>query len=93
MEIIKELQKESRVLLLELRKIKEDSCKYYKSMELMSKEVLICLLDKAIDTIDSLQVDFEYNVRDVKDLLCDKEFIFEDLITESIKDYELFVED
>lgn len=62
-------------------------------MELISKEVLICLLNKAIDSIDGLQVDFEYDERDVKDLLCDKEFIFEDLITESIKDYELFVDD
>lgn len=47
----------------------------------LPKDVLIELLEVSIDKIDELENSCEFDERDWKDCLCDKEFIVEDLFT------------
>lgn len=91
-DIEKELKEECEKCLPQLKVIDKKSDVYYKEMSLIEKPVLILLLDKAIDKIDELQNGGEYDERDAMDMLCDKEFIFKDLIKECIECCELFVE-
>ncbi len=91
-EIKEKLKKESKESLSELREIKKNSTECYKDLKSISKPTLILLLYKAIEKIDTLENGGEYDERDWKALLCDKEFIFDHLVDEQIEECELFEE-
>lgn len=91
-DIKEELKKESKQCLPELREIKKNSMECYKDLKSISKPTLILLLYKAIEKIDTLENGGEFDQRDWKDCLCDKEFIFDLLVDEQIEECELFEE-
>ena len=90
----KELKRTSKQCLPELREIKKDSMDRYKDLESISKPTLILLLEHAIEKIDFLENGGDYNEdqRDWKDCLCDREFIFDNLVNDAIETCELFSE-
>ena len=77
-----------------LKEIKKDSLERYKDLESISKPTLILLLEHAIEKIDFLENGGDYNEdqRDWKDCLCDREFIFDNLVNDAIETCELFLE-
>ena len=91
-EIVEELKMESKQCLPELRAIKENSMEFYKDLKSISKPTLILLLYKAIENIDYMENGGEFDERDWKDCLCDKEYIFYLLVTQQIESCELFME-
>lgn len=92
-EIMEQLKNEAKQNLPELKKISKDSTLYYKDMDLISKQILIELLKKAIEKIDRFDNPFEDDERDAMDQLCDCEFIFDDLVQEYVKDCEIWAEE
>ena len=92
-DVKKELQKESRQCLPELKVIVKDTDKYYKQLDLISKSVLILLLEKAVEKISEIDNKEMYYEMDAMDQLCEREFAFEDLVKASIEHCELFVGD
>ena len=87
----KELRKESFECLPKLQEIIKDSCKYFAQMDLIDKPVLIELLEMAIEKIASFENENYYD-EDAMDCLCDKEFIFEDLVKLCIDFNKLFID-
>ena len=87
----KELKKESIDCLPKLQEIIKDSCKYFAQMDLIDKSVLIELLEMAIEKIASFENENYYD-EDAMDSLCDKEFIFEDLVRSCIDFCQLFID-
>lgn len=92
-EIEEELINESKKCLPQLKNIITNSDKYYKQMELISKPVLIMLLENAVEKIAELENKEMYDEMDVMDQFYEREFVFEDLVHLSIEYCELWVED
>ncbi len=89
----KDLKKESKQCLPELRIISENSTDFYKNLRSISKPTLILLLEMAVQKIDSMENDEEYDERDWKDCLCYEEYIFDNLVNEAIEKCQLFWEE
>lgn len=90
-EVEEKLRNRSKKCLPQLEEIKKSYSCYYKQPELIDKAALVLLLKKAIEKLDILDNgDFEIDERDAMDILCDQEFIFEDLVNEVIQDCKLF---
>lgn len=91
-DVHQELVKESKQCLPVLKEIAIKSDNYYSQMNLISKPVLIMLLEKAIEKIAKLEDEMYYEI-DAMDALCEREFVFEDLVKECIEHCELFMEE
>ena len=89
--IERELKTQSRQCLPELKEIVKDTDNYYKEPNLISKPVLMLLIEKAVNKIAELQNKGMYYEMDAMDQLCEREFVFEDLVKESIEHCELFI--
>ena len=89
----KELKKQSKQCLPELKEIVKDTDKYYKQLNLLSKHVLMLLIEKAVDKISEIQNKDMYYEMDAMDQLCEREFVFEDLVRISLEHCELFTID
>lgn len=89
-DIAKELKEESKQCLPELKEILKDTDKFYKQLDLISKPVLIMLIEKAVEKISELENKGMYYEMDAMDQLCEREFVFEDLVKTSIEHCELF---
>ena len=74
-----------------LKEILKDSSKFFAQTDLIDKPVLIELLEMAIEKIAILENENYYD-EDAMDCLCDKEFIFEDLVKSCIDFNTLFVD-
>ena len=88
----KKLIQESKQCLPLLQKITKDSTHYYKQMNLISKPVLMLLLEHAIEKIAVLEDEMYYEI-DAMDALCEREFAFENLVSESVERCELWLEE
>lgn len=91
-DVHKQLVQESKQCLPILKEIAIKSDNYYKQMNLISKPTLIMLLEKAVEKIAELENKEIYYEVDAMDQLCDREFVFEDLVKECIEHCELFKE-
>lgn len=92
-DVDRQLREESKCCLPELKSIiTMGSDSFYKQFNLISKPVLELLLDKSIEKIAQFE-NPNYYEEDAMDILCDCEFVFEDLINECIDHCELFNED
>lgn len=86
----KELKEQSKQCLPELKEIEKDTDKYYKQLDLISKPVLMSLLEKAVEKISEIENKEMFYEMDAMDQLCEREFAFKDLVKASIEHCELF---
>ena len=86
----KELKEQSKQCLPELKEIIKDTDKYYKELDLISKPVLMLLIEKSIEKISEIENKEMYYEMDAMDQLCEREFVFNELIETSIEHCELF---
>ena len=91
-DVKKQLIKESKQCLPLLQKIIKNSDHYYKRMNLISKPVLMLLLEQAVEKIAVLENEMYYEI-DVMDALCEREFVFEDLVKRSVEHCELWTQE
>lgn len=89
-EIEKKLKERSKICLPQLREIAKDYDKYFLDFDKIFIPTLSLLLEKAIDYIDELKNGGEYDERDIFDSNLDKEYIFEELVNNAIKDCKLW---
>ncbi len=90
-DVHKQLVQESKQCLPKLNEMIVDSTKYYKRMNLISKPVLMLLLEHAIIKIAELDDEMYYEI-DAMDALCEREFVFQNLVEKCIEHCELFKE-
>jgi len=86
-----QLVHESKQCLPKLNEMIINSTKYYKRMNLISKPVLMLLLEQAVEKIAVLEDEMYYE-EDAMDALCEREFVFEELVKKCIEHCELFKE-
>ena len=89
-DVKRELEEQSKQCLPKLKEIVKDTDKFYKQLDLISKPVLMLLLEKAVEKISEIENKEMYYEMDAMDQLCEREFVFEDLVKESIEHCELF---